>query len=114
MRRLKDGSPYLLPVQVLSRRFRTRMAEALRQQAPDLYRKAPRAVWTKHWVVHSQSAGSGAAAFGYLARYVQNTALGNKRIVSDEKGLITFTYTESGTRETKRLTLEAMEFIRAS
>ena len=111
-RRLKDGSPYLLPVQVLSRRFRTRFAEALRAQAPELYREVPRAVWEKDWVVHSQAAGNGAAALGYLARYVQSTALGHKAIVADHDNGITFRYTESGTGARKQLTLGALEFLR--
>lgn len=111
-RTLKDGSPYLLPVQVLSRRFRARFEKALREQAPDLYREAPRGVWSREWVVHSQAAGNGQAAMGYLARYVQNTALGNKAIVSDNERGITFTYTESQSGERKRLTLDACEFLR--
>lgn len=46
-RTLKDGSPYLLPVQVLSRRFRTRVAAALREAAPELHREVPQAAWEK-------------------------------------------------------------------
>jgi len=65
-RTLKDGSPYLLPVQVLSRRFRTRVAAALREAAPELHREVPRAAWTKEWVVHSKPAGRGHEAIGYL------------------------------------------------
>ena len=67
-RSFKDGSPYLLPVQVLSRRFRTRFAEALRTQDPGLFRTVPGRVWEKEWVVHSQPAGRGHEAVGYLAR----------------------------------------------
>jgi len=108
----KDGSPYLLPVQVLSRRLRTRMAAALRAEAPELYREVPRAVWGKEWVVHSQPAGRGHEAVGYLARYVQSTALGNKAIVADDAQGVTFTYTESNTGARRQMTLEAMEFLR--
>ena len=111
-RTLQDGSPFLLPVQVLSRRFRTRFAEARRTQEPEFFRTVPGRVWEKEWVVHSQPAGRGHEAVGYLARYVQHTALGNKRILSDQDGRITFTYTESGTGAAKTLTLEAMEFLR--
>jgi hypothetical protein len=111
-RTLKDGTPYLLPVPVLSRRFRTRFAEALRTQAPELHREVPRAVWEKEWVVHSQPAGRGHAAVGYLARYVQNTALGGKALLADEDGRVTFRYTESRTGAPKTLSLDALEFIR--
>ena len=111
-RTLKDGTPYLLPVQVLSRRFRTRVAERLRAEAPDLCRQLPRGVWEKEWVVHSQPAGRGEEAVGYLARYVQGTAPGNKSIVADDEAGVTFTYTENGTGARKQLTLEPMEFLR--
>jgi len=111
-RTLQDGSPYLLPVQVLSRRFRTRVAARLRGESPELYRKLPRAVWGKKWVVHSQPAGRGEEAVGYLARYVQSTALGGKAIVADSQAGVTFTYTENGTGARRQMTLDPMEFLR--
>jgi hypothetical protein len=111
-RTLKDGSHFLLPVQVLSRRFRTRLAARLRADAPELYRAVPRAVWEKEWVVHSQPAGRGHEAIGYLARYVQSTALGGKAILADDARGVTFTYTDSATGERRKLTLEPMEFLR--
>ena len=111
-RTLKDGTPYLLPVQVLSRRFRTRIAQALRTGAPELFREVPRAVWSKEWVVHSQPAGRGQEAIGYLSAYVQRTALSNQSLLSDQDGQVTFAYTENGTGARKTLTLDALEFLR--
>jgi hypothetical protein len=111
-RTLQDGTPYLLPVQVLSRRFRTRMAARLRAEAPELYREVPRAVWEKAWVVHSQAAGRGEEAIGYLARYVQSTALGNKAILADDERGVTFSYTDAATGERRKMTLAPREFLR--
>jgi hypothetical protein len=111
-RTLRDGTPYLLPVRVLSRRLRTRFAEALREKAPELYREVPAEAWQKEWVVHSQPAGRGRAAVGYLARYVQSSALGNKAIIGDDQQGVTFTYTEAGTGARRELTLEPGEFLR--
>ena len=65
--------------------------------APDLYGQIPRGVWETEWVVHSQAAGRGEEAVGYLARYVQSTALGGKASVADSQAGVTFTYTENGT-----------------
>jgi hypothetical protein len=69
-------------------------------------------VWEKQWVVHSQPAGRGHEAIGYLARYVQNTALGGKAIVADDERGVAFTYTENGSGARKRMTLQPLEFLR--
>ncbi len=74
-RTTKAGEPFLLPVQVLSRRFRQLLQESLQAEAPALFSTLPARVWQSEWVVPSQPAGTGAAALGYLARYVARTAL---------------------------------------
>lgn len=55
------GGSYLLPVHVLSRRFRNRFAAELKAQAPELYQEVPAAVWRREWVVNSQDCGRGEA-----------------------------------------------------
>jgi hypothetical protein len=107
----KKSQPYLLPVEVLSRRFRNRFAAALREQAPELYAQLEATVWKKKWVVHSQPAGSGQAAVGYLSAYVQRTALSNRRILADQEAGITIGYTQSGTKKQKSVTLDADIFL---
>jgi hypothetical protein len=72
---------YLLPVQRLSARFRTRMRRRLREDAPELYVQIPPRVWRRSWVVHSQIAGRGLQALSYLARYITQTALSSKRLL---------------------------------
>ena len=62
-------------------------------------------------MVHSQPAGSGEAAVKYLSAYVQRTALSNQRILADQDGRITVSYTESKTKARKTLVLEADTFI---
>ncbi len=107
----KNHEPWLLPVQVLSQRFRNRFAAALREKSPELYQEVSPAVWRKEWVVHSQAAGSGREAVSYLSAYVFRTALSNQRIVDDDQGRVTLNYTESQTGRRKPLVLEAMTFI---
>lgn len=105
---------YLLPVRVLSARFRNQLKEAIREHAPELLAKIPAGVWfqRKKWVVHSQAAGSGEPALRYLARYVHKTAISEDRILSDRDGLITFGYRESDSGQEKTATLGSLEFIR--
>lgn len=108
-RTTKAGEPFLLPVQVLSRRLRQRFQESLQAEAPALFATLPASLWRCEWVVHSQPAGSGHGALGYLARYVSRTALSNARLLEDDGTHITFAYTESdtGLHKTCRLTAEA-------
>lgn len=111
-RRVKTNEPYLLPVRVLSARFRDRLEVRLKLQAPELHASIGPQVWSQDWVVHSQPVGSGIAALKYLSAYVYRTALSNRRLLSDKDGLITFAYTESGTGADKTCTLAADEFLR--
>lgn len=81
-RTTKAGEPFLLPVQVLSRRLRERFKASLQAEDPTLLATLPADLWRCEWVVHSQPAGSGHEALGYLARYVSRTALSNARACS--------------------------------
>ena len=111
-RRVKNNEPYLLPVRVLSARFRDRLQARLKAEAPELHQSVAPEVWRQDWVVHSQPVGRGMAALKYLSAYVYRTALSNQRLLSDQDGLITFGYTESGSGVRKTCTLEAHEFLR--
>jgi Putative transposase/Transposase zinc-binding domain len=110
-RQTKTGAPFLLPVRVLSQRFRNRFATHLREKAPHFYDQLPASVWRKCWVVHSQPAGSAEQAVRYLSGYVQRTALSNQRILAEQEGRITLGYTQSATKERKTLQLDADTFI---
>ena len=46
-----------------------------------------------------------------MARYVSRTAISNNRIVSCLDDQVTYTWTPSGTRTTKRRTLSAVKFL---
>jgi hypothetical protein len=69
-------------------------------------------VWRQNWVVDVQPVGSGEPILKYLAAYVYRTALGSQRIIEDRDGQIIFKYKDSQSRQWRRLTLPAMEFIR--
>lgn len=104
-------SDYLLPGARLAARFRTRLRAALRQE-PELPSAAHGAFWRKTWVVNVQPAGSGEKALDYLAAYVQRTALGSQRILSDDGRRIVFRYRDSDSGDWETLRLSPTEFIR--
>jgi hypothetical protein len=119
--RLKDPN-FLLPERVLSRRVRHLFRTQLQAQRPELFRQVPAVVWRTDWVVNTQPVGSGERALGYLAAYVQRTALSAQRIVKTEHGQTTFKYRARDTGPVKPdghgaggwklLTLDTPEFLR--
>lgn len=108
--RLKNPK-FLLPENVLSRHTRSLFRAALKER-PELFAQAPSAAWKKEWIVNTQPVGSGERALGYLAQYVQRTALSSQRIVKEENGRTTFQYKSRDTGGWKLLTLETPEFVR--
>jgi len=103
---------FLLPENVLSRRVRNLFRARLQRERPDLFAPVPAAVWRAEWVVNTQPVGSGEKALGYLAAYVQRTALSAQRIVKVEQGQTTFRYRQRDTGQWKLLTLDTPEFLR--
>ena len=99
----------LVRVEVLSRFFRGKFRDALR--AAGLLDQVPPEVWREAFTTDSRFNDSGAFGLRYMARYVSRTAISNHRIVSCLDAQVTYTYTPSGTRETKRRTLPAVEFL---
>ena len=70
------------------------------------------AAWRCNWVVHSRAAGDGRTSLRYLAPYVFRVAIGNHRIVSCEDGNVTFTYRRVGSKRLRKMSLDAMKFLR--
>jgi hypothetical protein len=121
---------FFLPVRVLSRVFRGKFLDGLKRlfaqgqlllpgRLQTLAQPAARAVWWRDlyatdWVVYSKPPfGGPAQVLKYLARYTHRVAISNARLESLEDGRVTFRtkdYTEGG--RTKRLTLDAVEFLR--
>jgi Putative transposase/Transposase zinc-binding domain len=113
----KDGSQwrcsridFFLPVRALSIVFRAKFRDAMKQAG--LYHLIDPAVWKQDWVVHSRPAGDGRASLKYLAPYVFRVALSDRRIVSFDDQSVTFSYRKSGSNRWRKMTLEAMQFIR--
>jgi hypothetical protein len=107
---LPSRKNFLLPVKALSRIFRAKFRDALRQT--DCFADVPATVWQQEWVVHCQPVGDGQSSLKYLAPYIFRVAISNNRILKLEDGKVTFRYRTSDTGKLKTCTLPAEEFIR--
>jgi hypothetical protein len=107
---LPSRADFFVPVRALSTIFRAKFRDCLRRVG--LLDQVDPAVWRQDWVVHSQAVGDGQASLKYLAPYVFRVAISDHRIVSCDVRNVTFCYRKSGSRRWRRMTLDAMEFIR--
>ena len=107
---LPSRADFLVPVEALSILFRAKFRDILERE--NLLHLVHPAAWQRDWVVHSRAAGDGRASLRYLAPYVFRVAIGNRRIVSCEDGNVTFTYRRVGSKRLRKMSLDAMEFLR--
>jgi hypothetical protein len=107
---LPSRADFLVPVQALSILFRAKFRDILRREG--LLERVDASVWHRDWVVHSQPAGDGRESLRYLAPYVFRVAIGDHRIISCDDGQVTFTYRRVGSNRRRKMTLDAMEFLR--
>ena len=107
---LPTRKDFLMPVKALSKLFRTKFRDALRQAG--CFKDISASVWTEDWVVHCQPVGSGLGALKYLAPYIFRVAISNNRILSLENDRVTFRYRDTDSGQERVCTLAAEEFIR--
>ena len=107
---LPSRADFFVPVKALSKIYRAKFRDALAKAG--LVDQVDPDVWRQDWVVHSQAVGDGRASLKYLAPYVFRVAISDRRIVSCADGQVTFLYRKSGTRHWRKMTLDALEFIR--
>jgi len=121
-------STFLLPVKVLSRRFRTLLTRSLRQAWSEGSLKLPERVIADavtldlllaraaatDWVVYCKPPfGGPEQVLGYLANYTHRIAISNSRIVSFDDERVCFRYRDyAHGNADKLLTLDADEFLR--
>jgi predicted Zn-ribbon and HTH transcriptional regulator len=121
---------YLFPVRELSRAYRSRFLEGLRQayqrnelvfpgrlaalQEAASFAELLARLAAKEWVVYSQPPFGGPdKVLEYLSRYTHRVAISNGRLLAIANGGVTFTYRDrrDGNRS-KELTITAAEFLR--
>jgi len=107
---LPSRTDFLVPVKALSILYRGKFRDILAREG--LLQLVNPAVWKRDWVVNSQATGDGRASLRYLAPYVFRVAIGNHRIVSCEDDQVVFTYRRVGSNRPRKMTLDAMEFVR--
>ena len=105
-----SGPAFFLPVKALSVVFRAKFRDALGRAG--LLGQVDPSIWCRDWVVNSQAVGDGRLSLKYLATYVFRVAISDHRIASCDDDRVTFSYRRSGTTRWRRMTLDAMEFIR--
>ena len=121
---------FFLPVKVLSRVFRGKYLEGLRQlfeQGQLVFPKNRNALansnafckwltplYRKEWVVYAKRPfGGPAQVLKYLARYTHRVAISNARLLEVSAGNVTFRYKDyAADNQQKTMTLSADEFLR--
>ena len=120
---------FLLPVKVLSARFRRLFLEALEQAYAagqlqffgDLAGLSDPAAFARYlaplknskWVVYAKAPfGGPQQVLDYLGRYTHRVAISNSRLRALEDGQVTFEWKDYRDGQTKSMTVSADEFIR--
>jgi hypothetical protein len=103
---------FLFPVRALSTVYRALFKERMGREG--LLDRIEPSVWRTPWVVHCQSAGDGANALKYLARYVFRVAISDRRIVGvcPAERTVTLRYQPRDATGERTLTLDVFEFLR--
>ncbi len=108
-----DGE-FLFHVKALSKVFRAKYCEKLKEKEPIKYEQIRQKLWQKPWVVFAKKPfGSPKSVVEYLGRYTHKIAISNQRIKSIDNENVTFDYKDyraDGFK--KQMTLTHQEFIR--
>jgi len=112
----RSNGNYLFPVKSLSKVFRKRMVDSLRELYTNrlLSRPVPGGLYEKPWVVYAKKAfGGPEQVIKYLSRYTHRTAISNNRILSVDDKNVTFTWKDykQGYKQ-QTTTLRGEEFLR--
>jgi hypothetical protein len=121
---------FFLPVRVLSRVFRGKFLEGLRQAfhdgtlrlpaslaglaAPEAFARWLSPLTRQEWVVYAKPPfGGPEQVLKYLARYTHRVAISNQRLLSLNDGQVTFRYKDyADDHRSKTMTLSGEEFLR--
>ena len=111
---IRGDGKFLFPVNALSKVFRAKYCEKLKERSPDNYTKVKKLLWEKQWVVFAKKPfGSPKSVIEYLGRYTHKIAISNNRILSIDDQNVIFSYKDyrqNGFK--KQMTLTHEEFIR--
>ncbi len=121
---------FFLPVRILSRVFRGKFLERVRQAyegkrlvlpptlaglaQPEAFDRWLTPLYRQEWVVYAKPPfGGPEQVLKYLARYTHRVAISNQRLLSLQDGRVTFRYKDyAAERRSKTMTLTGEEFLR--
>ena len=118
------SSTYLLPINVLRRRFKNLLCGYLREaERQGKFARLPKTVlahaaiegaWAQEWIAYvKRPFGGPRQVLRYLARYTHRVAISNHRILSFENNKVTFRWRDyADSNRSKLMVLEATEFVR--
>lgn len=109
----QNKSPYLFPVQAMSKIFRAKFVAAFSKEVP-LGQSLRKELFAKNWVVFSKYPFYGKEkVLEYIGRYSHRVAISNSRIKAIDEGCVTFDYKDykQGGKH-QLMTLTAVEFLR--
>jgi hypothetical protein len=111
---IRSDGKFLFSVKALSKVFRAKYCEMLKNALPKQYQKIQRQLWEKPWVIYAKRPfGTSKTVIEYLGRYSHKIAISNRRIVSIDDKNVTFYYKDYKEKGQKKLmTLTHKEFIR--
>jgi hypothetical protein len=107
---MPSRNEFYLPVQALSLIVRAKFRERIKKAGR--LGEIPSSVWKTDWNVNCQAVGDAEGSLKYLAPYVFRVAISSSRIVSVEKGRVTFSYKKKGSSRPRTREVSALEFLR--
>lgn len=111
---IRSDGKYLFPVTALSKVFRAKFCEKLKQKDLVQYEQIRQKLWGKPWVVFAKRPfGSPRSVVEYLGRYTHKIAISNHRIQALDDRNVVFDYKDyrqNGSK--KQMALTHAEFIR--
>jgi hypothetical protein len=109
----KTNGKFLFPVKAMSKVFRAKYVQGLKERLPDVDRQLVNALFKKPWVVYAKRAFAGpTSVVEYLGRYTHKIAISNHRLAAVDDETVGFTYKDyrkSGQQQ--MMALPALEFI---
>ena len=90
---IRSDGKFLFSVKALSKVFRAKFCEKLKDKNLEEYPKIRRNLWEKPWVVYAKKPfGSPKSVVEYLGRYTHKIAISNQRIRKIDSETVTFSY----------------------
>lgn len=110
----KTKGKYLFPVKAMSKVFRSKYVQSMKQKIPEIDKHLINALFKKDWIVYAKRPFQNVnSVIEYLGRYTHKIAISNHRIKNIENGKVTFTYKDYRKESAKQIMeMDSMEFIR--